>query len=94
MISGLPRPAIAGSASRAPSWAALRIKGRGLISVFIGENPEMTMPAVMVTGKGRAAIVSAAAARSSAGKASRRANACSRSDAFDESISAVFAIAK
>jgi hypothetical protein len=54
----------------------------------------MTMPAVMVTGKGRAAIVSAAAARSSAGKASRRANACSRSDAFDESISAVFAIAK
>ena len=42
MISGLPRPAIAGSASRAPSWAALRIKGRGLISVFIGEKPETT----------------------------------------------------
>src|SRR5215510_2605128 len=79
MINGLPRPAIAGKASPAPSWAALRIKGRGLISVFIGENPETIMPVVMATGNGRPAIASAAAARASDGKASRRVKASTRS---------------
>src|SRR5262249_1829804 len=92
MINGLPRPAIVGSASRAPSWAALRIKGRGLISVFIGENPETITPVVMATGNGRAAIASPAAARAAAGKVSRRAKASSRSRALGESVSAMFAI--
>ena len=64
MISGLPRPAIAGSASCAPASASLRISGSGLISVFIGMKPETMVPGVIATGNGRAAIVSAAACRS------------------------------
>ena len=40
MINGLPRPAIAGSASCAPAAASLRSSGIGLISVFIGMKPE------------------------------------------------------
>ena len=61
MISGLPRPAIAGSASCAPASASLRISGIGLISVFIGMKPETMVPGVTSTGNARAAIVSAAA---------------------------------
>ena len=45
MISGLPRPAIAGSASCAPASASLRMSGIGLISVFIGKKPETIVPA-------------------------------------------------
>ena len=45
MTNGLPRPAIAGSASRAPASASLRISGTGLISLFIGEKPETIVPA-------------------------------------------------
>ena len=75
MISGLPRPAMAGSARRAPASASLRISGTGLISLFIGENPDTIIPRSMRTGNERVAIVSAAVARMPAGNASRRANA-------------------
>ncbi len=61
MISGWPRPAIAGSASCAPASASLRISGSGLISVFIGKKPETMVPGAIATGNARAAIVSAAA---------------------------------
>ena len=44
MISGCPRPAMAGSASCAPASASLRNNGTGLISVFIGEKPETMVP--------------------------------------------------
>ena len=40
MVSGCPRPAIAGSASCAPASASLRISGTGLISLFSGMKPE------------------------------------------------------
>ncbi len=60
MISGLPRPAIAGSASCAPASASLRNSGSGLISVFIGMKPETMVAGVTSTGNARAAIVSAA----------------------------------
>src|SRR5262249_39413563 len=93
MVKGLPRPAIAGSASLAPASAKRRINGIGLISVFIGENPETTMPGSTFTGNARAAIVAAAAARSAAGKASRKARACSRNLAFGESVSTILVIA-
>ena len=82
MISGLPRPAIAGSASCAPASASLRISGSGLISLFIGMKPETIVPGVTATGNPRAAIASAAALRISAGSASRRASASARSFAF------------
>ncbi len=82
MISGLPRPAIAGSASCAPASASLRISGIGLISVFIGEKPETIMPGLTATGNARAAIVSAAACAAAAGNASRSARAAARSAAF------------
>ena len=39
MISGLPRPAMAGSANCAPAWLSLRNSGSGLISLFIGMKP-------------------------------------------------------
>ena len=44
MISGLPRPAIAGSARLRAGIASLRSSGIGLISVFIGEKPDTIMP--------------------------------------------------
>ena len=52
MISGLPRPAITGSASCAPASASLRISGSGLISLFIGMKPETIVPGVNATGNG------------------------------------------
>ena len=51
MISGLPRPAIAGSASCAPASASLRMSGIGLISVFIGMKPETIVPGVIAHRK-------------------------------------------
>ena len=44
MISGLPRPSMAGSARCAPASASLRISGSGLISVFSGMKPETIVP--------------------------------------------------
>src|SRR5262249_51729019 len=93
IVKGLPRPAIVGSARFAPASARRRINGIGLISLFIGEKPETTVPESTFTGNGRAAIVAAAAARSDAGKASRKARACSRSRAFGESVPAILVIA-
>ena len=61
MISGLPRPAIAGSASCAPASASLRISGSGLISLFSGMKPETMAPGATATGNAARAIVSAAA---------------------------------
>ena len=84
MISGWPRPAIAGSASCAPASASLRISGSGLISLFIGMKPETIVPGFTAIGNARAAIASAAPARMSAGSASRRASASVRSSAFRE----------
>ena len=78
MVSGLPRPAIAGSASCAPASASLRISGMGLISLFSGMKPETIASAAIATGNGRSAIACAAAARMSAGSASRRASASRR----------------
>ena len=50
MISGLPRPAIAGSASCAPAASSLRINGSGLISVFSGMKPETIAPGLIASG--------------------------------------------
>ncbi len=82
MISGSPRPATTGSASLAPDSASLRISGSALISLFNGMKPETIAPGGTATGNGRAAIACAAAARTSAGSASRRASASRRSVAF------------
>jgi len=82
MINGLPRPAMTGNASRAPLCASFRINGTGLISLFIGENPDTTTPGSILIGNGRAAMDSAAAARVAAGIASRNANASWRIWAF------------
>ena len=89
MISGLPRPATTGSASWAPASASRRISGSGLISVLSGEKPETMTPGVIGSGNGRAAIASAAACRSAAGSASRRANAVLRSSILRSSIGRV-----
>jgi hypothetical protein len=86
MVSGLPRPATAGSASCAPLPASLRISGTGLISLPIGMNPETIVCGVIATGNGRSAMACAAAARMPAGNASRRARACRRSSALASSI--------
>ena len=84
MISGYPRPAMAGSARLAPASASLRSSGMGLISdfAFIGMKPETMVPAATGTGNARSAIAAAAAARSAASNASRRAMAVARSAAF------------
>ena len=73
MTSGLPRPATTGSANCAPCPHSFFINGSGLISLFIGMKPETIAPGATGTGNGRAAIASAAALRTSAGNASRRA---------------------
>ncbi len=91
MISGLPRPPTTGSASCAPASARLRISGIGLISVFSGEKPETIVPGLMARGKGRAAIVSAAFARSAAGSASRRMSASLRMTDFSSERESVIA---
>ena len=44
MISGLPRPAIFGSASVAPASASFFISGSGLISLLSGMKPETMVP--------------------------------------------------
>ena len=82
MVSGLPRPATAGSASWAPASASLRISGIGLISLFKGMKPETIAPAATAHGNGRSAMVWAAAARMSGGRPSRRASASRRSAAL------------
>src|SRR5262249_6302241 len=86
MIKGLPRPAMTGKASIAPAFASLRISGTGLISLRIGENPEMTVPRVNFIGNGRDAIALAPAARTSAGNASRRANDSTRNSSFADVV--------
>ncbi len=50
MISGLPRPAIAGSASRAPASASFCISGSGLISLLSGMKPETITPGAIGSG--------------------------------------------
>ena len=47
MISGLPRPAMAGSANCAPAWLSLRNSGSGLISLFIGMKPATMVPGLI-----------------------------------------------
>ena len=86
MVSGLPRPATAGSASCAPKSASLRINGMGLISLPIGMKPATIASGITATGNGRAAMACAAAARTPAGSASRRARAWRRSAALASSI--------
>ena len=63
MINGLPRPAIAGSANRAPASLSFCISGSGLISLLSGMKPEMIVPGLIASGNICAAIVSAAALR-------------------------------
>ena len=82
MISGLPRPAIAGSASCAPCSASLRMSGSGLISLFIGMKPATIVPGAMGRGNARCAMVSAAACRSAAGSTSRLASVAVRRRCF------------
>ena len=82
MTSGLPRPAIFGSANCAPASASFCISGSGLISLFSGIKPDTMVPREIGSGNARAAIASAAAFRISAGKASRRAAASRRSLVF------------
>src|SRR4051812_31995851 len=86
MVSGLPRPAIAGSASCAPPAASLRISGSGLISVFSGMKPDTMVPGMIASGNARAAIASAACARSAAGTASRRISASLRMTDFSSEM--------
>ena len=86
MMSGLPRPAIFGSASVAPASASAFISGSGLISLLSGMKPETMVPGETASGNARAAIASAAALRASAGSASRRATASRRRAAFSDSI--------
>jgi hypothetical protein len=73
---------ITGSAKFAPAAASFFSKGSGLISLFSGMKPETMTPGVMGSGNSPAAICSAAAARSSAGMASRLARAAVRTWAF------------
>src|SRR5690348_1354848 len=82
MMSGLPRAAMAGSASFAPASASFLKRGSGLISLFSGMKPETIVPGAIVTGNGRAAIASAPRWRTSAGMASRFASVALRSVAF------------
>ena len=90
MVSGLPRPAIAGSARRAPCSANLRSKGSGLISLFSGMKPETIVPWVIATGNVLAATTSAPACRSAAGMASRKASASARSCSFERDAASEF----
>ena len=92
MTSGLPRLPVTGSASCAPASASVFISGSGLISLFIGMKPDTIAPAEIGTGKGRIAIVSAAAARASGGSASRRACMSRRSAAFCSEMSKVSSV--
>ena len=84
MMSGLPRPAIFGSASVAPASASAFISGSGLISLLSGMKPDTMVPGVTASGNARAAIASAAAFRASAGSASRLVVASRRRAAFSE----------
>src|SRR5439155_6388965 len=61
IVSGLPRPAIAGNASCAPSTARLRISGIGLISFPIGMKPETIDLSVSEIGNGHAGIAGTSA---------------------------------
>src|SRR5262245_25678659 len=83
MVSGCPLPATTGSARCAPASASLRSSGSGLISLLSGMKPETIAPGGTAIGNGRSAIACAAAARTSAGRASRRASAALRSSVFD-----------
>jgi hypothetical protein len=72
--------------------ASFRIKGTGLISLFIGEKPDTIAPGSILIGNGRAAMDRAAAARMAAGRVSRNAKACWRIRAFrsETNVSAAF----
>src|SRR6185437_10381871 len=58
------------------------MSGSGLISLLSGMKPDTTMPGFTSIGNARAAIVSAPAARSAAGMASRLARVSLRSKDF------------
>src|SRR5690349_15787338 len=58
------------------------MSGSGLISLLSGMKPDTTMPGFTAIGNARAAIVSAPAARSVAGMASRLARVSLRSKDF------------
>jgi hypothetical protein len=66
--------------------ARRRMSGSGLISLLIGMKPATVWPGATAIGNARAAIASAAAARSAAGKESRRASAICRSSDFVASM--------
>ncbi len=82
MMSGLPRPAIAGSAKAAPASASLRISGSGLISVFIGIKPETILPAYLTVETRAPRLSRPRLPRAAAGSASRFARASLRSRAL------------
>ena len=86
MISGLPRPAIAGSAKLAPRLASFCISGSGLISLLSGMKPETIAPGGTATGNGRAAIASARSGVVRRQRIAARACAATRSSALASSI--------
>ena len=82
MISGLPRPATTGSASRAPASASLRISGSGLISLFIGMKPDTMAPGAIGDREGARRDRLGGGGALGRGSASRRASASRRSAAL------------